>query len=252
MNGRSICTLLACVLLIAGNCWSMEESDSLHCVMVSPAEQFKATKLILPVSLAAVGCFGISNGWAKSVNGNVRDGMAHLRGDCYFHADDYIQYVPAASFIGLGFIPGVSHSHNFKERLCAGVTAYAVMALVTNVTKVAVNEPRPDSGSRNSFPSGHTATAFTGAELMRLEYGVWGGISGYTMATGVAFLRLYNNRHWFNDVLAGAGIGILSANVGYWLLPLERKLFKIRNSKDVMIVPYASSQNYGFTFLAEF
>ena len=89
---------------------------------------------------------------------------------------------------------------------------------------------RPDSLSRDSnapgsFPSGHTATAFMGAELIRREYGNAWGAGAYLLAGGIGFLRIYNDRHWLGDVLAGAGFGILAANIAYWLLPLERKLF---------------------------
>ena len=46
---------------------------------------------------------------------------------------------------------------------------------------------------------------------------------------------------WFNDVVMGAGIGILSARIGYWLLPLERKLLKINgknnNTSTIAITP---------------
>ena len=66
--------------------------------------------------------------------------------------------------------------------------------------------------------------AFTGAELMRIEYGANTGLAGYAVATSVALMRLYNNKHWLNDVVMGAGIGILSARLGYALLPWERKL----------------------------
>ena len=58
-----------------------------------------------------------------------------------------------------------------------------------------------------------------------MEYGTGIGIGAYALATGVAFLRLYNNRHWLNDVVAGAGIGILSARIGYWMLPVYRRWF---------------------------
>ena len=34
---------------------------------------------------------------------------------------------------------------------------------------------------------------------------------------------MYNNRHWLNDILAGAGIGILSTKFSYWIYP---KIFK--------------------------
>ena len=88
-------------------------------------------------------------------------------------ADEYLQYVPSGVHLLLGFIPGVKAKHNFRDRVLASATANLLMAGITNAVKYTVKERRPDSWKRNSFFSGHTATAFTGAELMRIEYG-WG------------------------------------------------------------------------------
>jgi len=58
----------------------------------------------------------------------------------------------------------------------------------------------------------------------------------------VGLMRMCNDRHWYNDVLAGAGIGILSARLGYWLLPLERRLFGLENSSTTcVLLPSISS-----------
>lgn len=103
--------------------------------------------------------------------------------------------------LGLGLI-GVKCRHSFKERVAVGLASYLAMTAIVNAMKYTVREKRPDSSARNSFPSGHTATVFTGAELVRMEYGLGIGIAAYTVATGVAFPRLYNGRHWLNDVLA--------------------------------------------------
>ena len=73
----------------------------------------------------------------------------------------------------------------------------------------------------NSFPSGHTYMAFAGAELLRKEYGSdypWRAIAGYTIATLVGLMRVRNNRHWVGDVLAGAGLGILTTDLVYWVI----------------------------------
>ena len=48
----------------------------------------------------------------------------------------------------------------------------------------------------------------------------WVGIGAYSAATLVAAGRMMNNRHWLSDVLAGAGIGIMSTEVGYILSDL--------------------------------
>ena len=221
MYGHLLLRLLAaavCLVLLAAKA---------HGQTLKPdtSEVFKTRKLILPVALIAVGTAGVYSDRFKSFNREVRDGMERLRADDhYIHADDYVQYLPLAAHLGLGSI-GVKSRHNFKERFVVDATAYLSMGILVNATKYAVGEQRPDSRARNSFPSGHTATVFMGAELTRMEYGTGIGIGAYALATGVAFLRLYNNRHWLNDVVAGAGIGILSARIGYWMLPVYRRWF---------------------------
>lgn len=195
------------------------------------SEQFRAVQLIVPGVLATAGSFGTWESHAKNVNVAVRDRFAELRGDCYFHADDYLQYLPFASYLVLG-AAGVQSDHHFTERVIALGGSYLAMGILVNGVKYTVREMRPDGSSRNSFPSGHTATAFMGAELVRLEYGNGYGLAAYTVATGIGVLRMYNNRHWLSDVLAGAGIGILSAEIGYWLLPYGRRLFGVQGKQQ--------------------
>ena len=60
--------------------------------------------------------------------------------------------------------------------------------------------------------------AFTGAELMRIDYGNGIGAGAYVFSSAIAASRLAAGRHWLSDVLAGAGLGILSAHAGEWLL----------------------------------
>ena len=204
------------------------------------SEQFDAAQLVAPITLVAVSTFGLWNGPAKSVNREIRTAVGEWRGNNYFHGDDYIQYLPAASYLGLG-LAGAKAKHNFKEHLLVLGTSWIAMGIMVNAVKYTVREQRPDSNSRNSYPSGHTATAFMGAELVRSEYGAGYGVAAYVVACGVGALRIYNNRHWLNDVLAGAGIGILSARIGYWLLPVNRRLFGMERARTgfaVVTSPY--------------
>lgn len=71
-----------------------------------------------------------------------------------------------------------------------------------------------------------------GAELVRREYGTGYGIAAYSVAAGIGVLRIWNDRHWLGDVLAGAGIGILSAEIGWWLLPCGRRLFGVTGKQQ--------------------
>ena len=208
------------VVPAAGN---RPDSSSLR-VSSCKAEQFRPSCLIAPGVLFAAGAAGVHwDFYRENISipiKNYADGLRSSYGK--IGLDDYLQYAPFLGYMTLGFAgPG---THSFGERVLAGGTAYAAMGILNNALKYTVCEMRPDGSRRNSFPSGHSATAFMGAELIRIEYGPWWGLGAYTAATTVALLRVYNCRHWFNDLLGGAAVGVLSAQVGYWLLPLERRL----------------------------
>ena len=61
----------------------------------------------------------------------------------------------------------------------------------------------------NSMPSGHTITAFSIATVFATEYKniLWVPILSYTIATGVALSRIYDNKHWASDVVMGSALG---------------------------------------------
>lgn len=207
--------------------------------------RFEYRQILFPAISVGIGTAGVYDGAFIGLKNSIKNDLADLRGNHYFHADDYIQYLPAVAYLGLGAV-GVKSEHTFKERFVAGATAHIVMAALTNGLKYSIREQRPDTRARNSFPSGHTALVFTGAELMRIEYGPWYGLAAYTVAAGVAFLRMYNNRHWLNDVIAGAGIGILSARIGYWMLPLYQRWFHWDTSSKNLKNPKNSKKSRSF------
>ena len=209
--------------------------------------EFRKKRIILPAALITVGAIGVKNDWVCDVKLDVRDGLEDWLGsERKLRIDDQIQYLPAAAFIGLDYL-GVKAKHPLRERIAVVVTSYAAMGTMVRGIKWVINEERPDSSKKNSFPSGHTATSFTGAELIRIEYGPAAGGCAYALATGIAFMRLYNDRHWLNDVIGGAGFGILSARVGYWLLPIERRLFKWdQSSVTTAVVPVYNPADNSF------
>lgn len=99
----------------------------------------------------------------------------------------------------------------------------------TSALKVAVDRERPDGG-RWSFPSGHTATAFTTAGVLTRRHG--GRVGGAALALGglTAAGRMEDLRHHASDVVAGAVVGWIagrtaaragSADRGAWqVVPL--------------------------------
>lgn len=201
-----------------------------------PATRFCARQLAFPAAAIALGGAGVKNHLFDTNSDRER----------WTTVDDQLQYVPIVAYAGLGFIPGVKHRHNFGERFLAGATAYVFMTGMAQGLKHIVREPRPDTGKENSFPSGHTATAFCGAELCRLEYGNAYGAAAYAFAAATGVMRVVNNRHWCNDVLAGAGIGFLSAHVGYWLLPWEKRVVRRVFHRDASSTAFLLAPSYQY------
>lgn len=209
---------------------------------------FEWRKTILPTSLIAVGAVGLAPGVTGNASRSITHGVIDLRGN---HSrlvfDDYVQYLPVASALLMGSA-GVEARHAIGERALIVATSYAALAVLTNIPKRCVNEQRPEFAGHNSFPSGHTATAFMGAELVRIEYGGWYGVGAYAAATGVGFMRMYNGRHWFHDVVAGAGVGILSARLGQWSCGLWRSLLgkKRKKNADIVFAPVVAPIGGGY------
>ena len=202
---------------------------------------FKAGELIMPLTLVGAGTMGFVEP-LKNARFEVRDYLDEWRGDHRVTVDDYLQYVPLGAVYGLSML-GADAKHGYVDRTLEFATSYVALGLMVNAIKYTVREPRPDGSARNSFPSGHTATTFMGAELVRIEYGddsPWYSVGAYTIAAAVGVLRVYNERHWFTDVFAGAGIGILSARIGYWLLPYTRKAMYRLTGCDAFVYPAIS------------
>lgn len=142
--------------------------------------------------------------------------------------DDYTQFFGPVATVGLK-LGGLEGRSDWPRLLASAAMSYGIMAGFVNGIKYTASEMRPDGSTANSWPSGHTATSFVGATILHKEYGLtrspWFSVAGYGMATATGVMRILNNRHWISDVLSGAGIGILSTELGYGLGDL---LFKGR------------------------
>ncbi len=142
-----------------------------------------------------------------------------LTNDFHTKADDFIQYEAVLQIYGgryLGFKP----KNDLLHQTINMIMANAIMGCVVKIMKNQFKEERPDKSDNFSFPSGHTATAFTNATLLFYEYkdaNIWYASSGFAFASTTGFLRIANNKHFTSDVLAGAGIGIgIGIAVSYW------------------------------------
>lgn len=169
------------------------------------------------------------------------------------YPETYVQYVPGAFVVGAPLF-GLKPEHGFGERMLKCAVAYTAEFALVYGMKNLITETRPDGSSDNSFPSGHTATAFVGAELVRQEFGwAWGGLF-YASAVYVGVMRVEHGRHWWWDTLAGAGIGIASAWVGKYVSEQVWQLLgqfgAKRSSLELMpsYDPYSGALCAGFTY----
>ena len=132
--------------------------------------------------------------------------------------DDYTQFFGPALTVGLK-LGGYEGRSDWPRLLASAAMSYGLMAILVNGIKYTAKEMRPDGSTANSWPSGHTATSFVGATMLHKEYGLtrspWFSVAGYGVATATGVMRVLNNRHWVSDVMSGAGIGILSTELGY-------------------------------------
>jgi membrane-associated phospholipid phosphatase len=133
------------------------------------------------------------------------------------HIDNYLQFAPVAAVYGLR-MAGIKAEHDFLNTTVLLLKTEMIMTVIVLPMKRLTAVGRPDTGSKNSFPSGHTAEAFAAATFLHKEYGKdhpLYSVLAYTSAFAVGTLRVLNHRHWVSDVMAGAGLGILSANLAY-------------------------------------
>jgi membrane-associated phospholipid phosphatase len=143
---------------------------------------------------------------------------------------------PGSFIIGgsLWAIGTVTKHRGMQDLGWHGSEAVLMGSAITNLLKGTLGRARPDAepdmrpsnfqfgegfgtSSRQSFPSGHTTSAFAAAAAVTSEvnrmwpkYTWYVGPALYMGATLVGVSRMYHNRHWASDVALGAGIGTFS------------------------------------------
>jgi membrane-associated phospholipid phosphatase len=189
------------------------------------------TQFILPSAL-------ISYGIATRLIPDLQDFDHQLRDNIQknisreYIFDDYLQYAPYVGIYAFD-LAGVKAKHNFRDRTIITATSILLTTGITHLSKNLIPVRRPDGSANNSFPSGHTGTAFTGAHILFHEYRdyPWIYVAGYAAATITGGMRMVNNKHWFSDVVTSAGVSILSVEASYLLLPHIQRLFGIESQK---------------------
>ena len=224
----AISKVLVPFLLLSSLNVSAQRTDSvdqsiqkpLHIRPQPPGKNYLSAKsIIIPGTFIVYGFSTLESGALKKINRGICEEVSEDMSGFHTRVDDYLQYAPTASVYMLNAV-GIKGRHKFVGRTVILTMSSILSAQLVTALKHGTHQLRPDGSTYNSFPSGHTTTAFIGAELMNQEFGwrsPWYSVAGYGMASATAALRVMNNRHWLSDVIAGAGIGMLSTKFSYWL-----------------------------------
>ncbi|WP_295117692.1 phosphatase PAP2 family protein [uncultured Chitinophaga sp.] len=211
---------------------------------------FSRRAFIIPASMIVFGAVAAGSDELRRIDKNLQYELYAENLPKRTKIDNILQFTPAASVYLLN-MAGIKGKNNLRDRTAIFMMSMAIMNTTVFTTKRLTQQHRPDGSNYSSFPSGHTANAFAGAEFLRREYADVSplyGIAGYAVAATTGYLRIRNNKHWFSDVVAGAGIGILSTDLAYYLYPkIKDKIFKNgKPSSSTVITPMYSNGSFGF------
>lgn len=209
----------------------------------SVANQKKLTykSLIIPTALIGSGVLLFHTQLNKDIQ---KDSQSFFGSNFSTRADDITLFIPALQIYAgkyLGFQP----KNTFKHQTIDLATANTISYIVVTAIKHSVKAHRPDGSDRLSFPSGHTALAFTNAALLYQEYkdsNFWYASSGFVFATATGILRVANNKHYTSDVLTGAGIGLASGILVSYYNPFQKLCFGKKNKTSTFIYPQIGNQ----------
>lgn len=177
--------------------------------------------------------------------------------------DQFFRYITVLGD-GLIYVPLVVYSILFNRKfLLPVIFAIIICTFLTHFLKRVVfpDEMRPAYlelknitihkvdgvviNKRHSFPSGHTSTAFTLALLLvyTMRKSIWAFVLPL-IALAVGYSRVYLAQHFLTDVLAGIGIGIVTATVSLWLYELRVRRKSMKEQREpVLTEPVEESGN---------
>ena len=208
-------------------------------------------QFILPLSLITTGAAVSGSGFERDLQSEIR---SYVGNDFNCEADDYIVHVPAAEVFFFDLI-GFKAKNNFFQRAKYFAISNLASQTIVQSLKYSTNKLRPNGDNRESFPSSHTNIAFTNATVLYHEYkdsNLYIAYSGYIFAVSTGALRIMNNNHWTGDVLAGAGIGILCADLVYQFEPLrDWHPFGLGKNNNIYAFPEFGNNSYGLSLMID-
>jgi membrane-associated phospholipid phosphatase len=94
-----------------------------------------------------------------------------------------------------------------------GLTAVLATSAASKALKAFWHEPRPNGQNNSSFPSQHAGDCFAAAVILDREWREAVGPLAIGLATAVSFARVFSGKHHIVDVVAGASLGVIAAEI---------------------------------------
>lgn len=175
-------------------------------------------------SIGAVSLFDRNvDNWVQDRRSSRSDAVARV---FHYGGEPALVFGIPGGILAAGFIGGNKNLQRSGGRVLASLVAAGI---TTATIKAITGRVRPSDASdqytfrpfsqNDAFPSGHATMAFALATSLSAEIDrSWATAVLYAGASGTAWSRLNDHRHWLSDVLAGAMVGITAGNVieGRW------------------------------------
>lgn len=214
---RKFLTLLFISLVIYSPVKGFEDlkSDSTKVNSRALFSKHNMARLILPAPFIVTGI---------AMYGKPGERFQQLRTNYFTNfstrTDEFLRFSPTLLLYTLK-AAGVESRSSWERMILTNAIAGVLMVGSVQSLKMIIKEPRPDGSESNGFPSGHSALAFVGATMVHHEYGLtnspWYSVAAYSLASVTAALRVLNNSHYMQDVIMGAGMGIMATEAGYMI-----------------------------------
>ncbi len=223
-------------LLLLNSFSSLYAQDSIHVlkytsdtILKKESKNFylKPTALIIPATFLVYGGLKPVINDISKLDNRIMAHMVARYPHSQYNAADYLMWAPSATVYALDAFK-VKTVHSFKQHLLLEAGSIAITGGLGLGMRMISRHIKTFNTDNTDFPSGHTANAFRGAEILYQELKHSHNLlsySGYVAATTVGVLRLYGKEHYLSQVVAGAGLGILSTKITYWIFE------KIKDSK---------------------
>jgi len=259
---KNLLLALCCLITLAANAQVVDTTkkklaDTIKKDLLTAPDTVKRLQshplsLVPPIALITYGALSFHVAPIRNLDYYVHGRIERSAPTFHSKAESYFLFAPIAMVYGLNAV-GVLGQNRFIDRSALLGLSGGILGISELTLKHATHRLRPNGADYYSFPSGHTGAAFLGAEFLAQEYSGKSPIYtviGYGFAVGTGIFRMYNRDHWFSDVVAGAGFGILSTKAAYLIYPYLRNALTHtdKQGRKAMLMPTYQDGAPGLSF----